>query len=157
MLPVRREGQQPSLPVCVLGLVGVEGCCFLHTYLIEKLLQEKSKLLNQKKPEQCSGGCEAAKTLHLQLKEALSKLEEEKTKTHEAENRAQEAVRETSSLEKALLEKTQEEGEKRALEEQIENMSFKTAKLEEELEASKKTFQDLKEQVGVQQQYSFVL
>lgn len=112
--------------------------------------------MDQKKVEQCSGECEAAKALQQQLKEVLAKLEEEKAKSHEAEDRAQEAVRETSNLEKALLEKTQEEEEKWALEEQIENMSIKAAKLEEELEASKRKFQELKDQVSVEQLCGFV-
>ena len=119
------------------------------SYLIETLLQEKSKQ-NQKKLEQCSGECDAAKTLHLHLKEALSKLEEEKDKHHEAEGRVKKAMMETRNLERALLEKTQDEDEKGALEEQIDKLSMKVAKSEEELEVSTKKFQKLKEEVGVE-------
>lgn len=107
---------------------------------------EKAKLLHQKKPDQCSGGCDAARALEAQLKECSSRLEKEKVKSQEAENRAEEAVREASSLEKTLLEKTQEEGEKAAMEDHIQELSFKITKLEEELQTSTKKFQDLKDQ-----------
>lgn len=111
-------------------------------------MQEKAKL-HQKKPEQCSGGCDAARALEAQLKEYLSKLEKEKEKSREAESRAEDAVRETSNLERTLLEKTQEEGEKAAMESHIQELSFKITKLEEELQTSTKKFQDLKEQVCI--------
>lgn len=82
------------------------------------------------------------------MKECVSKFEEEKVKSQEAESRAEEAVREISCLENTLLEKTHVEGEKAALEDNIQLLSSKITKLEEELQASTKNFQDLKDQVG---------
>lgn len=111
------------------------------------LLQEKAKLQHQNKPEQCRGDCDAAKALESQLKECSSRLEEEKKKSLEAESRAEEAAKETSSLEKTLLEKTQVEGEKSILEDHVQELECKVTKLEEELQTSTKKFQDLKEQV----------
>lgn len=104
--------------------------------------------MQQRKPEQCSGGCEAAKALETQLKECSLRLDEEKVRSQEAESRAEEAVKETSCLEKTLLEKTQVEGEKAALEDHIQELSLKVTTLEEALQSSAKKFQDMKEQVG---------
>lgn len=128
--------------------LGASYNCY-QLFWLKILLQEKAKLLHQKKPDQCSGGCDAARALEAQLKECSSRLEKEKVKSQEAENRAEEAVREASSLEKTLLEKTQEEGEKAAMEDHIQELSFKITKLEEELQTSTKKFQDLKDQVCI--------
>ena len=118
------------------------------SFLIENLLQEKTRL-NQRKVEQCSGGCDAAKALKLELTDVSSKLEKQKSKHDEAESRLFEAINETRNLERTLLDRTREEDEKKDLEKHIDHLTIKIAHLEEELEASTKKFQTLKEQVGV--------
>ncbi|XP_045137030.1 citron rho-interacting kinase-like [Portunus trituberculatus] len=106
---------------------------------------EKTRL-SQRKVEQCSGGCDAAKALQLELTEISSRLDEQKSINDEAESRLLEAINETRNLERTLLDRTREEDEKRELQRHIDHLTIKAAHLEEELEASTKKFQNLKEQ-----------